>query len=458
MNNENNNSNGFNNNNNFGGTPINNGTNNNPEKLDDFNTPNLGVNTNGTFFNASSLGNVNVDANNQVQDLNGSSNINQGPNNNVPNNLNPNYNTNNVGTPNQVPPAYTNPQTINPNPMPGFESSNMIGATPPISLEPEKKPKKKVNKTMFVVIIIVVLFALGFGVYYILRYTNLLKPSNTQVSIETNDLEYSVGDTLSSNIDDYAKIEGTDSKNCTIDTLSIDMTKSGRYEYTVTCGETHAKGYVTVVDNGKLEVALKTVYIAKNSIINATDFLEESSENLTVSFVDEEKVKSNLTTPGTYEVALKIMNENKKENTSTAKLVVLEYAIGGYENCTSNAQNVSNTSAQMTVTERFAIYSNSNFGFAGLSFEEYNFKFTDETEYANLVAKYNTDKSITINNVTSEKPIFNNDELIITFTKERSKEDVINEFGESNMATYGTIHTYFKNTLGYTCVYDTQQR
>ena len=40
-------------------------------------------------------------------------------------------------------PAYTNPQNINP--MPGFEHSNQIGTTPPISLEPEKEPKISVN-------------------------------------------------------------------------------------------------------------------------------------------------------------------------------------------------------------------------------------------------------------------------------------------------------------------------
>ena len=417
---------------------VNNMPNQEPETLETLDVP-----VNSTMVNNQSLMNNDVQVNTQSQFFNE-------PINNEPmGQVNPAPTPNVVQTPVTPQPAYTNPQNINP--MPGFENSNVIGTTPPVSLEPEKKPaQKKSNKTLFVIIIIVLLFGVGFGTFYVLKYTDLLNNKPT-IQIDAKDLQFDLGTTLPTNISDYATITGTDVRNCTISTSEVDTSKEGIYNYQITCGEIFKSGKVTIVDNTELEVNTVKIYKAVGDTVEAKEFIDNANEGYTYEFVDSQKVTENLKTIGTYKVTIKAISGSKTKEVE-AELVVLQYRIKGYLTCSSKEQNVVGLSAKMIVSEKFAISDGGGNSFGNVAMEEYTFKFSDETEYTNYVAKYKTDGSITLNNITG-KTIFDDENLTITITNDLDSENVINEYGKDNMTNYGSIKGYFETTLGYSCGY-----
>lgn len=348
-------------------------------------------------------------------------------------------------------PAYTNPQNINP--MPGFEHSNQIGTTPPISLEPEKEPKKKKsNKTVFILIIIILLFGIGFGTYYVLKYTDILSNA-PKIVIETKNLEVNIGESISSDIKDYATVTGTDIKNCNIDKETIDSTKVGTYTYKITCGEVYKTGTVNVVDNTELLVNTENLYKVKGSTVEAKDFIVNPNEDYSYEIINNEEVKGYLNSDeGTYIVKIKATSGTKTKEVE-AKLTIIKYEIKGYLVCSSNPQNLENSSTTKVLSERFAIVNDGNNSFGGVSKQSYIFKFSDETEYTNYLAEYKNKGTITIDNVTGQVE-FNDTDLTITITNEKTKEEVIAKYGESNMVNYRSIRSYFINTLKYTCPYE----
>lgn len=365
--------------------------------------------------------------------------------------------SNNVEQPVSMPqpmPAYTNPQTINP--MPGFENSGAIGTTPPISLEPDKKPKKKGNKILFIIIIFVALAGVGFGTYYVLNYTDLLKQQAT-INVSTKDLEVNIGDVLSTNIMDYANVTGTDVRNCSLNTNNVDVTKIGTYEYQVTCGDNVKVGKIVVVDNNELVVETKNLYKVKGSTLEAKEFAISANDNLTYEFVDQNDVNTKLNGDfGSYTVRIKVTSQSGKSTEVDGKLVLMEYAIKGHTICTSKEQNVNGVSAVMSVSEKFAIVNDGKNGYGKIAYEIHAFKFSDETEYTSLLASYKTNNKITINNITGAAS-FDDTNLTITIANERDNESIISEYGENNLVNYSSIKNYFEKTLGYTCTYEKLQ-
>ncbi len=410
--------------------------------------PNLGVaSPTGTFFN-----NAPVD-NNQNLNSNVNNNVNENVNNGVSLNNNVNEQMPQPTPATQDPtPAFTNPQTIGAGPVPGFTDPNSIGTTPPISLEKEKKPKKKGNKIIFIILILVLLAGVGFGTYYVLNYTDLITKHTVQTNIVTKDIEIMVGEELSSNISDYAEITGTASSNCQVNKGNIDTNKAGVYEFVVICGDTKKTGKINVINNPEVEVNIKKVFKSKNATLEAKEFAQDENDGLNYEFVDSDSVQNILEgEPGTYTIKLKVSNETTSKEVD-AELVILEYEIKGYLTCTSKAETIADVNAEMVVSERFGIANADGNLFAGLAYEIHTFKFNDETQYADYLAKYNTDKSLTLNNV-SGIPVFDNENKTITYTRERDREDVVNEYKEENVATYGALKSYFKSPE-YSCTYN----
>jgi len=353
----------------------------------------------------------------------------------------------------QVEPAYTNPQMINPAPNPGFENSNTIGTTPPISLEPEKSPKKKTNKVGFIILVLIILAGVGFGTYYVLNYTDLL--NKEKINIVTKDLNINIGDNLSTLIGDYATITGTDSKNCSLDTSQVDISKEGIYQYKVTCGVMIKTGNLTVIDNTELVVETKTVYKVKTDILEAKEFALEEDNNLTYEFVDQNQVDTIFDGDyGTYTVRIKVSNQNNKTTEFDGTLVLMEYPIKGYLMCSSKEQNIEGLNATMTVTEKFAIVDDGNNGnlYGNVAEEIHSFKFSDETEYTTYLASYKSENRITINNITGDTS-FNDEELLIIISNDRDNELVAQEYGLDVLRNYSTLKNHFTNILGYTCTY-----
>jgi len=447
-------------NNNLNGTVLGNvnndvNVNNNPMPNNE-NVEMLDMGTNPVAQDNQAIGvNPNVGVNNEVQSQ--STFFNNPPVNEVETNANEGFNSSVVNEPlpsAQPAPAYTSLQQIDPTPMPGFENSNMIGTTPPINLEPEKQPKnKKSNKILFIILVLIVLAGVGFGTYYVLNYTDLLN-KETKISIKTKDIEINIGDELSDEIKDYATISGTDTKNCSLDKTNVKVSEIGEYTYKITCGKTVESGKITVVDNSELIVKSKTVYKSIGESLEASEFINELNSEYAYEFVDAETVKTNLTAEGVYTIKINATGKNDKTIEIDAKLVVLQYPIKGYLTCSSNGQNITDSSATMTISNKFAIakdINNQNI-YGKVAFEVYSFKYTDETEYTNLLATYKTDGKITINNISGETE-FNDQELTITISKEKENTELYTEHGETTFEKFSTIKSYFESTKGYTCTY-----
>ena len=211
------------------------------------------------------------------------------------------------------------------------------------------------------------------------------------------------------------------------------------------------------MDNTKLVVETKVVYKVKGDTIEASEFAKETDETLTFEFVEPEVVNNLLAgDAGNYTIKLRVTSQNNKVAEVEASLIVTEYAIKGYYTCSSEGQNITDSSAVMTVSEQFAIVNDGNNGYGKIAYEIYSFKFSDETEYTSYLASYKTDNSITINNITGDTE-FNDETLTITITNPKANDLVISEYGETNMEKYQTIREYFTNILGYTCVYRVQE-
>jgi len=340
--------------------------------------------------------------------------------------------------------------------MPGFDNSAVVGTTPPISLEPDQQPKKKSNKLLFIIIILLVLAGVGFGTYYLLTYTDLLN-KNTKVTIETKELEFNVGDTLPSDIDKFATITGTDSRNCNLDNKSVDMTKAGNYQFTIKCGESLKVGKVSVVDNAELVVETKSVYKIKTDTVDVKEFISNIDNDVNYEFVDENAINTILT--GTYD-AYPVIKDVKIKATATSgktaevdgKIVLLKDPIKGFYICDTNEEEVSSSSAKMTTTYHLAI-SGENNDFSKIAKAVYKFKYSDKEEYNRLKEEYNTNNKLTVNSITGN-PVFDDANSTITFDNELDSDKLIKDNGEANMENYRTISNYYKNELKYNCRYE----
>lgn len=385
-----------------------------------------------------------------------------------------------VVSPTEAPQAYTNPQTINnpqstetntqttpnsvpnasdePTPMPIFESSSQIGTTPPISLEPDKKPKKKTNKLTFILLIVIVLAAIGFGTFYVLKYTNIMN-KKPKVIISANPLEFNIGETLPEEIDVYANVTGTALSNCTKDLSKVNTSVAGVYEYTIKCGSSEKTGSITILDNAELVVAVKTVYKVKGETLEAKEFAKEDKTNITYEFVNQTDVDNALKgEAGTYTLKVKATDINNNKSVEVdVKLVVMEYPIKGTLTCTSKSQNIPNLSGEMIVADRFAIVddtkTNKNNIYGNVASEVYTFVFSDEAEYNTYVSTYNNEGTLIINDITGEVT-FDNATKTITITRELDNNALKTEYGEATFENYTSIKAYFEETKGYTCGYE----
>ena len=330
-----------------------------------------------------------------------------------------------------------------------FEGS--IGTNPPISLEKEKQPKKKGNKTLFIVVVILLLLAVALGTYYILNYTDLLSKKES-ITINTNNLTISLGDSISNNINDYASINGTNSSNCTLDTSNVDITKAGIYKYTITCSNKTKEGSIVVVDDKPINVETKTVYVASNDTVEAKDFIKTTDDNLTYEFVNKDEVNAILNGDlGTYLVKIKAVSSSGKETEVEAKLVKLQYKIKGYLVCKAPNQNVTNPTVDTIY--RFAIVDDGNNGFGNIVLENNTFRYSNEDEYSKIVSEYNTNGSVTINNVTGNTE-FDDSNLTVIISNESDGNSLKEKYGANNFATYSTIRNYYITNLGYECSYE----
>lgn len=368
-----------------------------------------------------------------------------------------------VGTPNiemtepapqtNTEPAYTNPQNIMQQPTTIFDDSNQIGQTPPVSLEEEKKPKKKPSKVLFVLFILILLAGIGYGTYYVLNHTDLLIRKD-KVKISAKNVEVSVGEELPENISEYATISGTEELNCYKDVTAVDTKKEGTYKFVVTCGKVTANGSIKVVDNTDFSTLVKTVYKKKGTPIDASEFGIDDDVNY--AFVDDNDSNAANNDPGTYTVKLKLTKGDKSSEVD-ATLVVLTSNLKGYLICSSNNQLADSTGSAplMNVAKKAGILDDGKNSFAGFINEIYTFTFSDLTLYNEYKNKYKEEKTITINDITGKTSFGKDSESkpSIIITVEKNNETVNEEYGADNLKDFSTIMKHFVS-VGLKCSYE----
>ena len=344
-------------------------------------------------------------------------------------------NVNNFSIPNNQ----NNPNDLNINPPIMDDNSNN---------EFVNKPKKK-NKLLFILIIVLVLGVIGFGTYYILKYTNILNNGN-KVNIEIHNLEIGLNEEIP---DDSVLATITGANNCTFDKSKVDNTKAGTYEFSVKCGNITKNGTITVVE-GITDVntlKVKDVYKAVGDTLEVNEFIIDPS--YTYEFANSDEVNGYLGTTGEYDVKIKAVDASNKEIETIGKLYVTENPIRGYLKCKTNEQNVADSSATMVASYEFGISMHPENGnvYGGLGFEKYSFTFSDETEYNTYFDSYKKGEDITINNITSNDIEFNDIEKTITINKKMDNDAVKNQFGDSK---YSDIKAYYMDNLKYNCIYE----
>ena len=369
----------------------------------------------------------------------------------------------NVGMPNPGVNQSMPNQNVNPlpnnmnlggvNPTIGFDNPNNIGTIPPVNNNPDAnkpKGKKKMNKTLFVVLIIVLLLAVGGAVYW---YLNL--PKTPAITITTKDVVYELNDEISTNIEDYATINGTNASNCILDTGSVDTSKVGEYKYSIKCGTVTQEGKILVADTKVPVVSLVTVYKELNAEIKADEFIGVCSANTACKYEFEDTTTSTLTSEaGEKTVSIVVTDENNNEVKVEGKLVVLTSKIRAYYECESKAQNLEDLNATMTLTHTLGILdtnaADGGLAFGGFGTQKIVYTFTDAEQFDNLYKEFKSNDKVKINNIEGVAA-FDKEKLTITMISDVDLANLKTQYGEDKFISYKTLKPLYETTLGYTC-------
>ncbi len=322
-----------------------------------------------------------------------------------------------------------------------------VGTVPPAQKEP--KEKKPMNKVLFIILIVVLLAAIAYGVYYYLS----LGKSKTAINVKTNPVTLNLGDTLSTDINDYAQITGTNPKNCVLHTENVDVTNVGNYEYTVVCSEQTYKGAISIVDNAPLMANPKNVYVSVGSgeetpsvTYKPEDFIEADScngENCVYSFNEDTDFTSYVSNPGIYEILINISDGENKTGEVISNFVVLEKPLKLFMVCSKT-----DAEAGKTITDRLAIGPENEY----INYAErvHTYTFTEEEDYLEAIGSQ--ESTITYDDIVGQA-IYNKTAKTLTIMENLGSEDLNNEAGGTFPNTYLTISEYYK-AKGITCTFE----
>lgn len=336
----------------------------------------------------------------------------------------------------------TSPAAGNVNPM-GKTNSNgfvepakvaNIGAVPP----PKKKEEKKgPNKMLFIVLIVVLLAAIGFGVYYFLFL------GKSSIEVVTKDLTSNVNVPLSNDPNDYATITGTDSKNCTVSTLNVNIMVEGSYQYTISCGGETFKGNITIVDEQAPEVVLQDVIVKAGTTVAELDFIEScSKDTCTYKFANEAILTTNLQTPGEYKVDINVSDDNENKTTVTGTLVVLSSDSNWILECLLE-EEMSSGSATKTINDQYSINTQNNY--SGFARRIVTYEFDNKDAYTQAIG--NKEATITFDGITGNAS-YDDENNTLVISKILSTDELTTTFGGTLQTTYVGIRTHY-TTLGY---------
>ena len=321
-----------------------------------------------------------------------------------------------------------------------------IGAVPP----KQEKPKRPMNKVLFIIIIVVLIAGVAFGVYY---YLNM---SSNRANVSTKDVTIGIGETLSDNISDYATITGGGADNCTLNTMNVNTNSLGDYNFTIICGEDSYSGTVHVVDTDTPTAELKVAYKVLNSdTISIDDFVvscEDDSE-CTYNFTNEDVVRGYLATAGgPYNVAITITDPYEHNKEVNSLLYVAPYDITAIMECASPEEPMEGYDGTVVSTDNLLLGRNgTELVYMELSTRTYTYTFTNQDDYITAIS--DKPEIITFDSISGIAS-YDDANYTLTITTDLPLETLNSEAGGTFNTTYGGVYLYYNN-LGYTCTNNT---
>lgn len=330
--------------------------------------------------------------------------------------------------------------------------NNIIQAvpTPPIINEfqnelngkNKKNDKKGMSKTTIFILAILLICVIGAGLYYVLNMSG----KKTSAMIKTKDLTLELGSELSTNVSDYATIEGYDINKCQVDTSKIDKNVMGSYSYNVTCGNTSKEGNVIIQDNTAPNVLVKEVSVVPNTSVTLEDFIVSCTDVSNCSYELEDTtvdLNSLITTEGTHKFNI-VVSDDYDNKTSVEVTLNVTYNIPvKFMNCAKESEMDNDLKASVIVSYNYGINESDEI----VSTEKiYTYTFEVESDYQSVKDNYNSTGMI---NEHSGVASFDDSELEITLTEIVS--DINSEFNTTNFPMNYTEAKQFQKDLGMVC-------
>lgn len=315
-----------------------------------------------------------------------------------------------------------NPQIV----LPEKES---VGAIPP-----NKKEKKPMNKMLFIVIILFLITAVSYGIYF------LLTISETEGKVNFESIIISVGESLPTDINEYASFENVDSVNCTYNTSGVNTSSAGIYTYTITCEGITYDSTITVIDEREFTVEFTDVVAFKNSELSPEDFIVSSSKDDAIyEFKDAAAVEESLaSTGGPYDVVIVAKDNSGNE----LNLTTSYYVIYAYYDATSDEMESKNFDVTYTITDRF--YINEETMYMGISYRTYLYSF-EQSEYLTIKESYS--ESDTFDEIVG-KLTFDDATNTVAVTVALTSVTLNIEYEDNFPEDYTSINAYYR-TKGY---------
>jgi hypothetical protein len=212
--------------------------------------------------------------------------------------------------------------------------------------------------------------------------------------VEFKNSKFTLGETLPTDILEYANFKGIDSNTCVLNNSSIDVNVEGTYNVVITCNNKEYNGKVEIIDMVELEVKTKRVFKSLNEEIKPEEFIEScNKEKCDYEFKDKEKVQSHLINPGTiFQVEL-IVKSGSKQLEVTSSLLVTEKPIVIGLHCSSPSVAVTEYSATKVTTDSFYFYRENGPQNAGFPRRTIEYTFSEETKFEEIVNTYKETKT-----------------------------------------------------------------
>ena len=338
-----------------------------------------------------------------------------------------------------------NPKPSNMEMVSRSDQYNSIGTVPETYNMDQKPQKEKKNPKGILLIAIILIAAIGIGIFLYLRL------GNKKVNIKTKNIKIQVSDTISTNVNDYVENGQVDS-SCVANFDEVKVNEIGTYTYKIICNSGTYPGTIEVVDEMAPDVSTKAAFKTIGQAVSEEDFIESCNDasGCTYSFVNEDIVKTNIMSQGTYDVEISVKDGQNNEKKVTSYLLVTEASIDRKLNCVSEDITGEDGYTYVIKDSIGIIKRSGDLVYAGFTMRNYILTFDDEDAYKAMKNSIKEDGSIEtkLSNGKASYDDSNKQIIIMEFVK---SDKLNNEFG-SYPEQYSKLRVMYQNDeKGYSC-------